>query len=100
MLTSLPLKKQNTHQGGGGRGTQTDECSLIRLGRVPAFPEHSARTLFSPVAGVHSRPAEAGSAAGAGLSPPGGSEVLFSLLRPLANTSNFSVCVCVCLQNN
>lgn len=66
MLTSLPLNKQNTHQGGGSRSTQTDECGLIRLSRVPVFPEHSARTLFSPVAGVHSLPGEAGSVAGAG----------------------------------
>lgn len=97
MLTSLPLNKQSTHQGGGGQRHPDGRVDgLIRPARVPAFPEHSARTLFSPVAGVRSLPGETGSAAGAGLSPPGGSGVLFSLLRSLANTSKICVCVCVC----
>lgn len=61
----------------------------------PSVPDQNARTLFSPVAGVQSLPGKDGRVAGAGLSPPGGSEVLFSLLHLLASASVFCLRVFV-----
>lgn len=95
MVTSLSQNKQNAHQGGGSRNIQTDKCSLIRPSCVPVSPDRRATTLFSPVAGVQSLTGEDGSVGGAGLSPPQGSEVPFSLLRLLANTSICCMCVFV-----
>lgn len=86
--------KQTKHTPGRWKQKHPDgQVQPYKAELRPSVPEQSARTLFSPVAGVQSLPGTGRSVAGAGLSPPGGSEVLFSVLHLPVNNS----IVCVCL---